>query len=133
MKSEPQSAYSIFVCGFKGKLTYFMRKIPSLGELLKPLEDVIRFKFVAAITSGHQCSDNDSILLFLPVRFGGLAIPMFHNDARYEYENSRKLTSLLTQLIKDQHQIYSVNETEQMSIRLNIQKRKNTIPNFKEN
>ena len=58
---------------------------------------------------------------------------MFHNDARHEYENSRKLTSLLTQLIKDQHQIYSVNETEQMSIKLNIQKRKNTIPNFKEN
>ena len=33
--------------------------------------------------------DNDRILLSLPVRFGGLAIPLFHNDAKYEYENSR--------------------------------------------
>ena len=50
------------------------------------------------------------------MRFGGLAIPLFHNDAKYEYENSRKLTSSLTQLIKGQYQIYSVNETKQKSI-----------------
>ena len=33
VESEPQSAYSAFVGGFKGKCTYFMRTIPSLGEL----------------------------------------------------------------------------------------------------
>ena len=48
-QSEPQSTYSVFVGGFKGKLTYFMRIIPSLGELLKPLEDVIHFNFILAI------------------------------------------------------------------------------------
>ena len=42
-ESEPQSAYAAFVGGFRGKLTYFMRTIPSLGESLKPLEDVIAF------------------------------------------------------------------------------------------
>ena len=89
-----------------------MRTIPSLGELLKPLEDVIRFKFIPPITDEHLCSDNDRILLSLPRRSGGLAIPLFHNDPKYEYENSRKLSSSLTPLIKDQHQIYQVNETE---------------------
>ena len=54
------------------------------------------------------------------MKFGGLAISMFHNDAKYENENSRKLTSSLTQLIKDQYQIYSVNKTEQKSIKSNI-------------
>ena len=101
-ESEPQSAYSAFVSGFKGKLTYFMCTIPSLGELLKPLEDVIRFNFIPAITGGHLCSDNDRILLSLPMKSGVLAIPPFHNDAKYENENSRKLTSSLTHLIKDQ-------------------------------
>ena len=43
---------------------------------------------------------------------------------KYEYENSRKLSSSLTQLIKDQYQIYSVNETEQKLIKLNIQRNK---------
>ena len=68
-----------------------MRTIPSLGELLKLLEDVIRFNFIPAITGGHSCSDNDRILLSFQMRFGGLAIALFHNDAKYEYENSRKL------------------------------------------
>ena len=52
VESEPESAYSAFVGGFKGKLTYFMRTILSLGELLKSLEDVIRFNFISAITGG---------------------------------------------------------------------------------
>ena len=97
-----------------------MRTISSLGELLKPLEDVIRFNFIPAITSGHLCSHNDRILLSFPVRFGGLAIPLFCNDVKYEYENFRKITTSLTHLIKDQYQIYSVNETEQKSIKSNI-------------
>ena len=84
VESGPQSAYSVFVGGFKGKLTTnFMRTIPSLGELLKPLEDVIRFNFIPPITGGHLCSDNDRILLSLPMRSGGLAIPLFHYDAKY--------------------------------------------------
>ena len=82
-----------------------MRTTPFLGELLKPLEDVIRFNFIPAITGGHLCSDNDRILVSLPVGFGGLAIPLFHNDAKYEYENSKKLAPLLTQSIKNQYQI----------------------------
>ena len=59
-------------------------------------------------------------MLSLPVKFGGLAIPLFHNDAKHEYENSRKLTSSLALLIKDEYQIHSVNETEQKSVKLNI-------------
>ena len=58
------------------------------------------------------------------MRFGGLAIPLFHNDAKYEYENSRKLTSSLTQLNKDQDQTYSVNKTEQKSIKTNVKMNK---------
>ena len=118
-ESEPQSAYSAFVNSFKGKLTYFMRTIPSLGELVKPLEDVIRFNFIPAITGRHLCSDNNRLLLSLPMRFGRLAIPLHQNNAKYKYENSRKLISSLTQLIKDQYQIYSVNKTKQKSIKLN--------------
>ena len=119
-ESEPQSAYSAFLGGFKGKPTPFMRNIPSQGELLKPLEDLFRFNFIPAITGGNLCLDNDRILLSLPVRFGGLAIPLFHNNAKYDYQNSRKLTLSLTQLIKDQYHIYSVSETEQKSIKSNM-------------
>ena len=123
-ESEPQSAYAAFVGGFRGKLTYFLRTIPSLGESLKPLEDVIRFHFIPAITGGHLCSDNERLLLSLPLRFGGLAIPLFHKDAQYEYKNSRKLTSSLAKLIKEQNQMYIVNELEIKSIKGNIKTEK---------
>ena len=120
MESEPQSAYSAFVDGFKGKLNYFMSTIPSLGKLLKPLEDVIRFNFIPAITDEHLCSDNDHILPSFPVRFGGLAILLFHNDMKYEYESSRKLTSSLTHTIKDQYQIIQSTKRKKKSIKSNI-------------
>ena len=58
------------------------------------------------------------------MRFEWIAIPLFHNDAKYEYQNSRKLTSPLTQLIKDQYQTNSVNKTEQKSIKTNIKMHK---------
>ena len=47
----------------------------SLRELLRPLEDIICFNFISAITGGHICSDHDENLLSLPGRFGGFAIP----------------------------------------------------------
>ena len=78
----------------------------------KTIRRCYHFNFIPAIPGGQLSSDNDSILLSLPVRFGGLEIPLFHNDPNYEYENSRKLTSSLTQLVKDQYQIFSVNEVE---------------------
>ena len=58
------------------------------------------------------------------MRFRGLAIPLFHNDAKYKYENSRKLTSSLIQLNKGQDQIYSVNKTKQKSIKTKIKMNK---------
>lgn len=117
-ESESQSAYSAFVGDFKRKLSYFTPTIPSL----EPLKDVICFNLIPAITDGNVCSDNNCILLSLSLtmRFGGLAIALLKNDAKYEYETSRKLTLSLTQLIKGWYQIYPVNETEQKSFRTNV-------------
>ena len=41
-ESQPQAAYSAFVSGFKNKLSYFMRTIPDISNLLIPIEDTIR-------------------------------------------------------------------------------------------
>ena len=93
-------------------IIYFKNKIPSLEDLLKTLADLIRFNFIPTITDGYLCSNNDRILLSFSVRFSGLAIPLLHNDAKHEYENTTNLTLPLKELIKDQYQIYSVKETE---------------------
>ena len=97
-----------------------MTTIPCIKDYLIPLEEVIRFKCIPSITGGHICSNDERVLLSLPTRFDGLGIPLFHENAGIEFENSRKLTSSLTDLIKDQSVLYSVNRIEQKKIKTTI-------------
>ena len=124
-ESEQQSAYSAFVGGFKGKLAYYMRTISSIKDFLMPLEEVIRFKFIPSIHS--ICSNDERVLLSLPTRLGGLGIPLFHENTGTEFENSRKLTSSLTDLIKNQSVLYSVNGIEQKKIKTTIKTERENI------
>ena len=101
-KSEPQSAYSGFTAGFKHKMTYFIRTIPNLSAILKPLDDEIDSKFIPAITEGHQCSDEERKLLSLPVRLGGLGLPIFSELCEREYRNSVRATQQLSENITNQ-------------------------------
>ena len=36
-KSEPQTAFSCFIAGYKHKFTYFMRTVPNISSLMKKL------------------------------------------------------------------------------------------------
>ena len=50
-------------------------------------------------------------MLLFPTRFGGLGIPLFHENSGTVFENSRKLTASLTDLIKDQQNGTKENQT----------------------
>ena len=76
-RSQPQAAYLAFVSGFKNKLSYFMRTIPDISNMLIPIEDTIRNRFIPAIIGGRICNVEERKLLSLPTRYGGLAIPIF--------------------------------------------------------
>ena len=98
-ESEPQAAYSAFVSGFKNKLSYFMRTIPDFSNLLIPIEDTIRNRFIPAITGGRIFNKEERKLLSLPTRYGGLAISIFHEQAEVKHKNSRRITAELTSLV----------------------------------
>ena len=119
-KSEPQAAYSAFTAGFRHKMTYFIRTIPDLVEVLKPLDDVIDNKLIPAITEGQIISTADRKLLSLPVRLGGLGIPIYQEDCTREYENSRKVTQLLTPKIVAQEERYEHNREREREIEREI-------------
>ena len=70
-ESQPQAAYSAFVSGFRNKLSYFMRTIPDISNLLIPIEDTIRHRFIPAITGGRIYNEEERQLLSLPTRYGG--------------------------------------------------------------
>ena len=63
-------------------------------------------------------------LLSLPARYGGLAIPVFHEQAEVEYINSRRITTELTSLITDQQMECTVDEVAIKKIKLQIKSEK---------
>ena len=56
-ESQLQAAYSAFMSGYKNKLSYFLRTIPDISNLLLPVEDTIRNRSMPAITGGRICNE----------------------------------------------------------------------------
>ena len=76
-------------------LTSNLYVIKHHGDLLQPLEDAIRFHLLPAITGQAAISDAERRVLALPVRDGGLGIPIPTVLA----DNQFKASSLITQLL----------------------------------
>ena len=49
-KSQPQSAYAAFRRSLSGRWTYFSRVAPGIAELLQPVEEAIRQRFIPSLT-----------------------------------------------------------------------------------
>ena len=75
--TELQAAYCAFVSGYKHKMTYYMRTIPEISELLTPLNEVITTELIPAITGGYTCSKLERSLSSLPPNLGGLGLTIF--------------------------------------------------------
>ena len=97
-----------------------MRTISGISQFLYPLEETVRNNFIAAITGGHICSNNERRLLSLPTCYGGLAIPRYYELAETEFENSRKITSELPSLIITQSSQHNINERNAKQLRQDI-------------
>lgn len=96
--SHPQEAYCAFTHGLKGKWSYLSRTTPDIGDLLLPLEKVLREELIPAIT-GRPCSgDLERELLWLPPRLGGLGI-INPTTLAGEYTYSLQVTAPLVALI----------------------------------
>ena len=115
-KAEPQAAYSSFTAGFRHKITYFMRTIPDLEDVLKPLDDLIDNAFIPAITEGQTLSQDERKLFSLPVKLGGMGIPIFSEICKQEFENSLKATQLLRPKITAQEQIFVLDRQAERAI-----------------
>ena len=123
-KSEPQAAYAAFTAGFRHKITYFIRTIQNIKEQMKPLDEVIDSIFIPAITEGHCCSRLDRKLLSLPVKSGGMGIPIFADLCDREYANSRLASQQLTSNIVQQIQEYNIDSNLGRETRSNIKKKR---------
>ena len=80
--------------------------------MLQPLEDCIKGTLISALTKSHSCNKIERDLLALPVRLGGLGMINPVENARWEHENSMKITSKLVECIITQDESMSVSESE---------------------
>ena len=98
-KSQPQAAYAAFTHGEKHRFSYFMRTISGMRDLMQPLDDVINKELIPAILGTDTFSPADRELFSLPLRYGGLGMPVLSGIAEEEYLMSKRLTAPLTTIM----------------------------------
>ena len=77
-KTQPQAAYAAFIHGEVHRFSYFLRTIPSMGDLLQPLDEAIEYHLLPAIIGTNNITQPERNLYFLPIRLGGLGTPSRH-------------------------------------------------------
>ena len=102
-KTHPHAAYSSYILGEQHKYTYFLRTLPDISDILKPLDDVIEQELIPALF-GTAVSPNERQVLSLPIRDGGLGLRILHQTATQSYTASKNITLPLTKQIENQLQ-----------------------------
>ena len=74
VSSQPHAGYAAIAHGLSGKWTHLARTVLGTSNLIKPLEEVIRHRFIPALIGRSDISNLERELLFLPTRLGGLSI-----------------------------------------------------------
>ena len=117
-KTQPHAAYAAFTHGVLSKYTYFMRTIPTMCEYMKPLDDLITSHFLPTLLN-EIISNADRNMYSLPVRKGGLGIPILTEIADDQYEASKSITLPLVAIM--------VTQGSTMPDKIEILKRKNDV------
>ena len=123
--SQPQAAFSAFTLGYRRKFTYYLRTIPNIADLLRPLEDLIATQLLPSIL-GQDISKIDREISALPTRYGGLGIPCLHEEAEFEFNTSITISDQLAKLIIAQSSVLTLDEQEMCSTRSSVKSSRST-------
>ena len=91
---------------------------------MSPVEKVIKEKLIPALFDGFPISEQFRKLLALPCKLGGMGIIDPTKIANDEYNNSRELTSQLTNSIKQQEHRYTVSDENIKNCKSSIKKKR---------
>ena len=78
-----------------------MRTIPNIAKQLKPLEQILSNEFIPTLF-GSNISANERQLLTFPVKYGGLGLRIWHEQAEEAHAISKHITTPLQNQIKAQ-------------------------------
>ena len=84
-----------------------MRMVPLSGEQLQSLEDTIRQTLIPAITGRHTITEEEGDLFSLPVRDGGMGIPIPLSSQQRSL--SQRICSPLVEAVLRQQKVFDPN------------------------
>ena len=100
-QSHPQASYVAYTFGLRHRWTYFLRTLPNIEDLLKPLERAISDVLIPSMVD-HKCTELERDILSLPVRLGGLGFTNPTQSANAELQASVNVTAPLAERIMSQ-------------------------------
>ena len=65
-----------------------------MEDHLKPLDDIITNKFLPALFGG-KINEKEREMFTLPIKLGGMGMPLFTEKAPKAYQDSKTITSQL--------------------------------------
>ena len=97
-RSQPHAAYSAYIHGEQHRFRFFMRTIPGMEVYLKPLDDAINLQLIPALV-GSDVSEGERALFSLPIRDGGMGLPILTEAAPTEFLSSTTVNAPLAAII----------------------------------
>ena len=98
--TQPHAAYTVFSKGMLGRWQYHLRAMAASPSCLQILDDTLDQQLIPALL-GHEPGGRspERQLLSLPVRYGGLAIPIVAWSAPHQHAASKAITLPLVKLL----------------------------------
>ena len=129
-KFDPHAAYTAFTSCIRHRYTFYLRTIPDIAELLKPLDDAISNLLIPALTEGRHVTKEERTLLSLPPRLGGMGIITPSEICEQEYAFSVAATAKLTSAIIERQRDLPANFAEESkSCRSEIRSKRRNLQN----
>ena len=127
--TEPHAAFSGFIHGLRHRYIYFMRSVPGISHLLKPLDDAID-TFTKVLLQGYTFNSTERVLFSLPAKYGGMAL-IIPSKICQEYENSRAITRETTNKVMRNEIQFQGNRVSTAKIKCEIKSRKKKLNDAK--
>ena len=102
-QTQPHAAYTVFMKGLSSSWRYRIRSTECSPEIFATLDHIINTTLLPAFTGcDFDSSQPERILLSLPARLGGLAVPIVQDIAKDEHTSSITVTQPLGDVINGQ-------------------------------
>ena len=123
--TQPHAAHAGFIHGVRSKWYFSQRTMKQAANLMKPLENIIRTKFIPSLLGDDTpISETERNMYALPARYSGLGIVNPVRDSPLLYQDSLRITEGLKTLIKTSEPKLIIDVELQKKIKLDLKKKK---------